>query len=55
MMSIYKSYVIAVKDMREVFSSISIYGPMIGVPLFFAVVLPILTFYVAVYAAPSVV
>ena len=54
-MGAYKSYLIAVKDIKEVFSSVSIYGPMIGVPLFFSIVLPILTFYIAVYAAPSVV
>jgi ABC-type Na+ efflux pump permease subunit len=48
-----KAIAIAKKDMREVFSSISIYGPMIGVPLFFAILLPLLTFYVAEYAAPN--
>jgi len=48
-----KAYAIAKKDISEVFSSISIYGPMIGVPLFFAFVFPILTFYVALHAAPS--
>ncbi len=50
-----KSYAIAVKDMKEVFSSISIYGPMIGVPIFFSILLPILTFYVTIYAAPAIV
>ncbi|MEM3237140.1 MAG: ABC transporter permease subunit [Candidatus Micrarchaeaceae archaeon] len=49
-----KANAIAIKDMKEVFSSISIYGPMIGVPLFFAIVLPVLTFYVAEYAAPGI-
>ncbi|MEM3841219.1 MAG: ABC transporter permease subunit [Candidatus Micrarchaeaceae archaeon] len=49
------AWAIAVKDMKEIFSSVSIYGPMLGVPLFFALVLPILTFYVTIYAAPSVI
>ena len=49
------AWAIAVKDMREVFSSVSIYGPMLAVPLFFAIVLPVLTFYVPIYAAPSVI
>jgi len=52
-MQMQKAYAIAKKDISEVFSSISIYGPMLGVPLFFAVALPVLTFYVAEYAAPS--
>ncbi|MGC8652065.1 MAG: ABC transporter permease subunit [Candidatus Micrarchaeia archaeon] len=47
------AYAIAKKDISEIFSSISIYGPMLGVPLFFAAVLPVLTFYVALHAAPS--
>lgn len=45
-------WIVAKKDIREVFSSISIYGPMLGVPLFFAVALPLLTFYIALYNAP---
>lgn len=49
-----KSIAIAIKDMREVFSSVSIYGPMIGVPMFFAIALPFLTVYVALHAAPSI-
>ncbi len=49
-----KSYAIAIKDVKEVFSSASIYGPMLGVPLFFAILLPVLTFYVAIYAAPAI-
>ena len=49
-----KPMAIAIKDIREVFSSVSIYGPMIGVPLFFAVALPFLTVYVALHAAPSI-
>ncbi|MGC8495607.1 MAG: ABC transporter permease subunit [Candidatus Micrarchaeia archaeon] len=48
-----RAMAVAKKDMQEVFSSISIYGPMLGVPLFFAILLPVLTFYVAMYAAPS--
>jgi ABC-2 type transport system permease protein len=47
------SFAIAVKDMREVFTSISIAGPMLGVPLFFALFLPLLTFYVSEHAAPA--
>ncbi|MEM3208858.1 MAG: ABC transporter permease subunit, partial [Candidatus Micrarchaeaceae archaeon] len=53
-MDLAKANAIAIKDMKEVFSSVSIYGPMIGVPLFFAIVLPVLTFYVAEYAAPGI-
>jgi ABC-type transport system involved in multi-copper enzyme maturation permease subunit len=49
-----KSYAIAIKDIKEVFSSVSIYGPMLGVPLFFSILLPVLTFYVAIYAAPAI-
>ncbi|MEM0147876.1 MAG: ABC transporter permease subunit [Candidatus Micrarchaeaceae archaeon] len=49
-----KAYAIAAKDMKETFSSISIYGPMLGVPLFFAFALPILTYYVTKYAAPAI-
>jgi ABC-type Na+ efflux pump permease subunit len=45
---------IASKDMKEVFSSIEIYGPMLGVPLFFAVFLPIMTFYITIYGAPQI-
>ncbi len=50
-----KAWAIAVKDMREVFSSASIYGPMFAVPIFFAFMLPVLTFYVSIYAAPSII
>jgi len=49
-----KPMAIAIKDIREVFSSISIYGPMIGVPVFFSIALPFLTVYVALHAAPSI-
>lgn len=52
-MRLKKSLDIAVKDMKEVFSSISIYGPMLGVPIFFAIVLPVLTFYVIAHAAST--
>jgi ABC-type Na+ efflux pump permease subunit len=48
-----KVLAITSKDMKEVFSSVSIYGPMIGVPSFFALILPILTYYVAIYAGPT--
>ena len=48
-----KTIAITVKDMKEVFSSISIYGPMLGVPSFFALMLPLLTYYVSFYAAPA--
>ena len=47
-----KVWIVAKKDIREVFSSLSIYGPMLGVPLFFAFTLPILTFYITLYNAP---
>ncbi|MCL4372352.1 ABC transporter permease subunit [Candidatus Marsarchaeota archaeon] len=49
-----KALVIAIKDMKEVFSSPSIYGPMLGVPIFFSIALPFLTVYVALHAAPSI-
>ncbi len=54
-MRIERSYHLAIKDIKEIFSSISIYGPMIGVPLFFSIILPIMTFYVTIYAAPNIV
>ncbi len=47
-------FAVAAKDIKETFSSISIYGPMMGIPLFFSIVLPILTIYVTMYAAPSI-
>jgi ABC-2 type transport system permease protein len=53
-MNFEKSYIIAIKDMKEVFSSTAIYGPMIGIPIFFAIVLPLMTVYVALHAAPSI-
>lgn len=36
--------------MKEAFSSASIFVPMIGLPIFFAIMLPIFTFYVSKYA-----
>ncbi|MGI0100956.1 MAG: ABC transporter permease subunit [Candidatus Micrarchaeaceae archaeon] len=41
---------IALKDMKEAFSSIAIYGPMIGIPLFFAFTLPAFTVYISKFA-----
>ena len=49
-----KAYAIAVKDIKEEFSSVSIYGPMVGVTVFFALLLPLLSFYVTIYAAPTI-
>ena len=49
-----KAYSVARKDLTEVFSSPSIYGPMIGIPTFFAVVLPVLSFYIAKYGATNI-
>jgi ABC-type Na+ efflux pump permease subunit len=54
-MIIGNAYAVAMKDLKEVFSDIGIYGPMLGVPLFFALALPVLTLYVAMYAAPTTV
>jgi ABC-2 type transport system permease protein len=53
-MEISKALAVTRKDLKEVFSSISIYGPMLGIPLFFAIALPILTLFVAVNAAPEI-
>ncbi len=44
-----KSYAILANDLSEVFSSKAIYVPMIAVPVFFAVMLPLLTFYISTY------
>ena len=49
-----KVYAVAIKDLAEVFNSIEIYGPMLGVPLFFSIMLPVLTFYVTQHTAGSV-
>lgn len=50
-----KAYAIAIKDLNEVFSSAEIYGPMLGVPLIFSIILPVLTFYVTQHSAGSVI
>lgn len=52
-MDIKKAYSVAVKDLTEVFSSPSIYGPMLGIPTFFAIVLPFFSFYIAKYGATN--
>ena len=44
-------YAIALKDLKEAFSSIEVYGPMLGLPLFFSVFLPFFTVYVSQYAS----
>ncbi len=49
-----KAYSVAAKDLREVFDSPSIYGPMLGIPIFFSIVLPYLTFYIAKHGAPNI-
>jgi ABC-type Na+ efflux pump permease subunit len=54
-MNIQNVYAVAIKDLKEVFSNIGIYGPMFGVPMFFAIVLPVLTLYIATNAAPAAV
>ncbi len=48
-MNLRKSYAIMANDLSEVFSSKAIYMPMIAVPTFFAIMLPILTFYISTY------
>ena len=42
-----KAYAILANDLSEVFSSKAIYMPMIAVPTFFAIMLPLLTFYIS--------
>ncbi|MGB9732696.1 MAG: ABC transporter permease subunit [Candidatus Micrarchaeia archaeon] len=49
-----KVWAIAEKDMKEAFSSISIWGPMLGIPIFFAIFLPFFTFYVSKYAGTTI-
>jgi ABC-2 type transport system permease protein len=44
---------IAIKDMKEPFSDLAVYGPMIGIPLFFAIALPVFTIYISQYAGPA--
>jgi ABC-type Na+ efflux pump permease subunit len=48
-MDLRKSYAIMSNDISEVFSSKAIYMPMIAVPAFFAVMLPVLTYYISIY------
>lgn len=47
------AFAIAGKDMKEAFASVAIYGPMLGIPLFFAFVLPAFTVYISQYAGPQ--
>ena len=48
-MDLKKSYAIMMNDLSEVFSSKAIYMPMIAVPVFFALLFPLLTFYISTY------
>ncbi len=48
-MNLERSYAIMINDLSEVFSSKAIYMPMIAVPSFFAILLPVLTFYISTY------
>ncbi len=50
-----KAYAIMVNDLTEIFSSRSIYLPMIAVPVFFAIALPLFTFYVSVFNITGVI
>ncbi len=52
-MDLQHAFAIVRKDLNEVFSSIAIYGPMIFIPLFFAVTLPLFTLYISKYAGPQ--
>jgi len=54
-MDISKAYAIMVNDLTEIFSSRSIYVPMIAVPVFFAIMLPLFTFYVSVFNITGVI
>lgn len=54
-MNYHHVFEIAMKDMKEAFSSLSIYGPMIGIPIFFAIVLPAFTVYISQYAGQQLV
>lgn len=49
-----KVYSVALKDLREVFGSPVIYGPMFGIPLLFSVLLPIFSLYIATHEAASI-
>ncbi|MEM0143675.1 MAG: ABC transporter permease subunit [Candidatus Parvarchaeum sp.] len=53
-MKLINVYQITWKDIKEVFSSILIFGPMFGIPLAFAIILPVLSVYIAVHEAPSI-
>ncbi|ASI14254.1 ABC2-1 family ABC transporter permease [Candidatus Mancarchaeum acidiphilum] len=53
-MQFFKALTLMKKDLKETFSSISIYGPMLGIPIFFAIILPVMTFYITLYAAPTI-
>ncbi len=53
-MDLGKSYAIMANDLSEVFSSKAIYMPMIAVPTFFAIMLPLLTFYISTYNLSSI-
>jgi ABC-2 type transport system permease protein len=44
---------IAIKDIKEAFNSLAIYGPMIGIPLFFAIALPAFTVYISRFAGEA--
>ncbi len=48
-----RAFAVSVKDLREVFSSIEIFGPMIFIPLFFSIALPLFTSYITKYAGPQ--
>lgn len=47
-------FAIVVKDLKEVFSSMAIYGPMIFIPIFFAITLPLFTAYVSKYSGTQI-
>ncbi|MGC9157016.1 MAG: ABC transporter permease subunit [Candidatus Micrarchaeia archaeon] len=49
-MNVARVWAIVGKDLADAFSSAEIYGPMLGIPLFFAILLPLFTVYVSQYA-----
>lgn len=53
--NLHHALAITIKDLKDTFSSIAIYGPMIGIPIFFAIVLPIFTIYVSQFSSGSVI
>ncbi|MCW1294679.1 MAG: ABC transporter permease subunit [Candidatus Parvarchaeota archaeon] len=53
-MKLNKVYQVTWKDIKETFSSVLIFGPMFGIPLAFAIILPVLSLYIAVHEAPSI-